>query len=225
MSALISVIIPTHNEHENILNLISVLQTFEQIEIIVADGGSSDGTKEMAMQYGRVLECDRGRANQMNGGAEQAKGDILWFLHADSMISANMIEGMRNAMKDQSVIGGGFSLRFDDPSTLLRLIAKGSNFRAKHLKLYFGDQGFFIRRSVFEEIGGFPPVLLMEDWLLSRKAKKQGKLKLLPESILTSSRRFRENGIIRTFFMMQKIKFLFLCGVPISRLERMYRHD
>jgi rSAM/selenodomain-associated transferase 2 len=223
MNDTISVVVPTINEHKNVLRIIRALKPLNQIEMIVADGGSKDGTCQIAERYCRVISCDPGRANQMNKGAQQASGDILWFLHADSIVTTKMADEIRNALADPSVIGGGFSIHFDDPSHLLRLIAKGSNLRAKYLRIYFGDQGFFIRRSVFEEIGGFPPVALMEDWLLSQEAKKRGKLLLLSEPILTSSRRFRKNGIIRTFLLMQKIKFLFLCGVPISKLERMYR--
>lgn len=223
MDNTISVIIPTLNEQKNVLCILRSLKPMNGIEVIVADGGSEDGTRELAERYGRVTSCERGRANQMNKGAQQANGDILWFLHADSIITGKMVQAIREGLQDSSVIGGGFSLCFDDRSRLLRMIAAGSNFRAKFLHLYFGDQGFFIRRSVFEELGGFPSVPLMEDWMLSRHAKKRGKLKLLSEPILTSSRRFQKKGIIRTFLLMQKIKFLFLCGVPISKLERMYR--
>lgn len=223
MNEMISVIIPTLNEQQHIHRLIHTLSSMDRTEVIIADGGSEDGTCQWVKPYCRVIDSEPGRAKQMNQGAQQANGEILWFLHADSIISAQMAYSIRSVMQDESVIGGGFSLQFDDPSRRLRLIAAGSNVRAKYLNLYFGDQGFFIRRSVFEKVGGFPSVPLMEDWLLSRQVKKNGQLKLLSEPIVTSSRRFQKNGIIRTFLLMQKIKLLFLCGVPISHLERMYR--
>lgn len=223
MTTLISVIIPTLNEQRYILRLIGILKDIESLEIIVADGGSNDKTCEIIKDHCRVIHTERGRATQMNAGVREANGEILWFLHADSVIAANMADEIRSALSDEFVAGGGFRLRFDDSSPILKLIAMGSNWRAKLLKLFFGDQGFFIRRSIFGQIGGFPPVALMEDWMLSQKAKQTGRLVLLSGSITTSSRRFRKRGIVRTFLLMQWIKLLFLCGVPTSTLERMYR--
>ncbi|UFT98640.1 TIGR04283 family arsenosugar biosynthesis glycosyltransferase [Radiobacillus kanasensis] len=223
MGSRISIIIPTWNEEDHILPLLDVLSQLSDIEIIIADGGSEDRTCSIAEKYGQVISCERGRACQMNSGANQAKGEILWFLHADSLVTSNLDDSIRTAMEDPSVIGGGFSMYFDDSSFMLDLIARGSNFRAKYFHLYFGDQGFFIRRSVFEEVGGFPLVSLMEDWMLSRITRNKGKLKLLSDPIVTSSRRFRKNGILPTFLLMQKIKILFILGVPTAKLERMYR--
>ncbi|WP_186576964.1 TIGR04283 family arsenosugar biosynthesis glycosyltransferase [Aquibacillus kalidii] len=219
----ISVIIPTLNERGNIEGLCRLLGSAHNLELIIADGGSTDGTIELAKQYGRVISSAKGRAIQMNNGARIAKGKVLWFLHADSVIHPDMISEIDRVLKNPTVIGGGFPITFDDPSVLLKIIAKGSNLRAKYFHLIFGDQGFFIRKSHFFRVGLFPEVPLMEDWILSRKSNKLGKLVLLPTPIITSSRRFREKGIIRTFLLMQKIKLLFICGVPLKKLERMYR--
>lgn len=224
MDCKISVIIPTLNEQENIQHLVRQLKGIDDLEMIVADGGSTDGTLRLLEGSCKVVQSVKGRAKQMNAGARIAKGNVLWFLHADSIVVSTMPSSICKVMRgDESVIGGGFSLRFDDPSILLKWIAIGSDWRAKLSNIFFGDQGFFIRRSVFEEIGGFPSEALMEDWIISQRSKKYGKLVLLPEPIVTSSRRFRKKGIIRTFLLMKWIAFLFLLGVPTEHLERMYR--
>ncbi|TCP29935.1 rSAM/selenodomain-associated transferase 2 [Scopulibacillus darangshiensis] len=219
---IISVIIPTLNEQKNVRRLIGTLQPIDRLEIIIADGGSEDRTRQIAGKHCNVISSGRGRANQMNKGAEQAEGDILWFLHADSVISEKAPDQIRHAMRNESVVGGCLTMRFDDRSLLYKMIAWGSNWRAKYRKVIFGDQGFFISRSTFQEIGGFPPVPLMEDWMISQRARKKGKLIVLPERIITSARRFHENGPMRTLLTMLWMQFLFLCGVPTSKLERMY---
>lgn len=216
---MISVIIPTLNEQEHILRLVYSLKILEGLEILVADGGSTDETCRLLEGTCKVIHSERGRALQKNAGAREASGDLLWFLHADSIIDRTMLDAICNVMKDEAAIGGGFSLRFDDPSVFLKWLAIASDWRARITKIIFGDQGFFIRRTVFEKLGGFPPVALMEDWIISQKSKSYGKLVLLPETIVTSSRRFRKKGIIRTCLLMKCIVILF----PTERLERMYR--
>lgn len=156
MDCRISIIIPTLNEREHILRLVHSLQGLEEIEIIVADGGSTDETYRLLEGVCKVVHSERGRANQMNAGAREATGNLLWFLHADSTISKMMPDEICNAMKVENVIGGGFPLQFDDPSQLLKWFAALSNWKAKWFQIFFGDQGFFIRRTVFDELGGFP---------------------------------------------------------------------
>lgn len=224
MGNLISIIIPTFNEEKNIHRLLHVLKCMEHVEIIIVDGGSRDHTAAIVESYEvRLIRTDPGRAKQMNAGAQIARGNVLWFIHADSHITSKMADELREVLQDEKIVGGGFSLRFDNPSYLLKWIARGSNWRARRLHLFFGDQGFFVRRSIFEHIGGFPPVALMEDWMMCQRVKQVGRLILLPMPIITSARRFQKHGIVRTFLLMQWIKLLFLCGVPTSTLERMYR--
>jgi rSAM/selenodomain-associated transferase 2 len=225
---MISVIIPTLNEGKRIGQLLDQLayaahHQQEEIEIIIADGGSNDLTLDQIKGRAMVVVSERGRAKQMNEGARIAKGSVLWFVHADSQISIYSIEAIRRVLTRPTFAGGGFSIQFDDPSFFLKMIAFGSNWRAKSLNLFFGDQGIFLRREVFDKLGGFASVPLMEDWILSKQASKDGKLELVPEKIVTSSRRFHKHGMLRTFIKMQWIKLLFLCGVPTDSLERMYR--
>ncbi|QDP41348.1 TIGR04283 family arsenosugar biosynthesis glycosyltransferase [Radiobacillus deserti] len=225
MLGCLSVIIPVWNEIDHLRPLLETLSKHKQIEIIIADGGSTDGTAELASEYGQVVSSKRGRASQMNKGAEAATGKILWFLHADSKIEDHMAQSICFTMEDSNILGGGFSIQFDDSSFLLKMIAVGSNIRARFFHIYFGDQAFFVRKSVFDEMGGFPKVSLMEDWLISKKMKKRGKLQHLRGPIYASARRFKKNGIIRTFVTMQLIKILFVLGVSTATLERVYQRE
>ncbi|HEX6923077.1 MAG TPA: TIGR04283 family arsenosugar biosynthesis glycosyltransferase [Bacillales bacterium] len=220
----ISIIIPTLNEGPKIQKLLTTVEKMNNVEVIIVDGGSVEPIESIMTENCRVLHSERGRSRQMNKGAEAAKGDILWFLHADSKVPENAADLIREAMESRTVVGGGFSLKFDYDAFLFKIIEKGSNFRAKYGKIFFGDQSFFVRQKTFKELEGFPDVTLMEDWILSRKARKKGGLVLLPERIITSARRFRKYGPLRTFLFMLTLQLLFLLGVPPDKLGRFYSH-
>ena len=223
MHAEISVVVPVLNEAANIEKS---LQNLEQIggikEVIVVDGGSSDNTITLATPYARVIRAPQGRAWQMNAGAREAAGGILLFLHADTAITREGIELLRQLMADPGVVGGCYKLCFDDRSLLFKLIALGSNLRARLGKIYFGDQGIFVRREIFIEINGFPEVPLMEEWGFCRKLRQKGRLVQLPARVTTSSRRWHKYGVWKTILLMHRLKLLYLLGVSPYRLKKLY---
>lgn len=221
---MISIIVPVLNEEKSIESLLLDLLSLEgEKEVIVVDGGSSDKTVEKASRHTKVIHSPEGRANQMNEGAKFALGDILWFVHSDSKVNEKSLGFIEKAIQ-LGYSGGGFSLQFYDYNTLfMRYLAKTSNLRAKFLRLIFGDQGIFIKRNVFEDLGGYPDIELMEDWELSKKLYKTGKVKILDLSIGTSARRFESGGQLKTLLLMHKIKFLYMLGVPSSKLRQIYR--
>lgn len=216
---LISIIIPTLNEEANIGQTLKQLDGYE---IIVADGGSDDATARIASGKARLITAPRGRASQMNAGARAASGDILLFLHADTTLPEHALEDVRRLLADERIAGGGFSLSFDDPAPSFRVIAFMSNLRARLIGLVFGDQAIFVRRSVFERMGGFKEMPLMEDWDFSLRMKKEGQVVVSGLSVTSSARRFRRHGVWRTVWRMQWIKLLYLCGVSPDRLRAIY---
>lgn len=223
MSNKISIIIPTFNEEKIIeKTLAHTSHLSPSPEIIVVDGGSTDNTRDISGNYATVISSPPGRALQMNTGSKFATGDILLFLHADTTISPDSLHQILTALKDTSVIGGGFKLKLDTPGILFKSIEIGSNLRASLLKIFFGDQCLWMRKEIFQQIGGYPQIKLMEDWEISQKLKDQGKIVLLPGPALTSARRWIKNGVWKTIFLMHKIKLLYLFGVSPQKLHDMY---
>jgi rSAM/selenodomain-associated transferase 2 len=222
--SLVSIILPIYNEASAIGAALDALNLVRgHKEILVVDGGSSDGTGEIAVDRGvSVINACRGRARQMNAGAQAAKGSILLFLHCDSRLSPEALEQMHTALDTTKSIGGCFQLAMDDPSPIFKLICFMSNLRARWCKLYFGDQAIFTRRDSFIAVGGFSDLEMMEDWELSRKLARQGKLVQVSATVTTSARRFQRQGIWSTIWLMQKLKIMYLCGVPTEVLKRSY---
>ncbi len=191
-------------------------------EIIVADGGSTDRTVLIASKFAKVIIGKKGRAEQMNTGASKAKGNILWFLHADSVVHKTSLKYIEEAIAEGNV-GGGLSLYFYDYNTLfMKYISKTSNIRADIFGMYYGDQGIFVKKDVFENIGGYPQIKLMEDIEISLKLKKIGNTKMLKCPIGSSARKFKKAGQLRTHFLMHKIRILYLLGVSHNKLYKMY---
>ncbi|MFO1444215.1 TIGR04283 family arsenosugar biosynthesis glycosyltransferase [Bacillus sp. Bva_UNVM-123] len=222
---MISIIIPVLNEEKTILETLTNIQTLQGAkEIIVVDGGSKDRTVEIAKENAvSVIHSSQGRAKQMNAGAMAANGTILWFVHSDSKLDHNSINAIEEAI-EQGYIGGCFQLYFYDWETrFMKYVADASNRRAKYLQLIFGDQGIFMRKEIFEKLDGYKNMELMEDWDLSRRIHKLGKMKLLNEKIGTSARRFKKDGQLKTLLKMHKIKLLYILGAPVDKLSRMYR--
>jgi rSAM/selenodomain-associated transferase 2 len=219
----ISVIIPTLNEESRIVKLLRSLQAIAGLEVIVVDGLSQDKTAEMAEGLAsRVLTAPRGRALQMNEGAKYATGDIFLFLHADTSLEPAAFDQLTSALADPTIVGGAFSFCLGSPKWGLRLIAAATNFRSRIFFLPYGDQAIFVKRRVFEEIGGYAELPLMEDLDLVRRLKRRGRLVILPARAVTSARRWKREGILYTTARNWTVTVLFLLGVSPSTLARWY---
>lgn len=222
---LISVIIPTWMEATTIQRCLSDLARNEgPLDVIVSDGGSSHETVERACAFPgvRVTHAAGGRAAQLNHGAALARGDILWFLHADSRPPAHAVQVIRSTLADPSVTVGAFRFASDSPRWPYRLIELGVRMRSEWLNVPYGDQGFFLRRSTFEVLGGFPSVPVMEDLYLLRKLRRHGKIAVVKVPLPTSARRWERLGIVRTTWRNWKLVLSDWLGVSPTRLVRIW---
>ena len=222
----ISIIIPTLNEANVIEETITRLPQSEQVEIVVVDGSSSDGTDEMARKLGaRVLSARPSKAVQMNAGAAEARGEVLLFLHADTRLPANFEEKVMAALSRNGICAGAFTLGIDSNDRGVRFIERVANWRARFFQMPYGDQALFVSRDLFLEIGGFADYPIMEDFELIRRLKKNGKIAILPESVQTSPRRWQNLGVFRTWFLNQIIIGAYFIGIPPQRLAFWYRRE
>lgn len=219
----VSVIIPVLNEERFLGKTLSSLQQINDCEILVVDGGSQDKTLMIAEQHGAtILRSSRGRALQMNAGAENAVGEVLIFLHGDSRLSPDGIPAIREALSYPTVVGGAFHLAIDSPRAGYRLLAYAANMRSRITRIPYGDQGLFVRKEVFDVIGGFPPWPLMEDIEFCRRMKRKGKVVILPQRVLTAPRRWEKEGLFYGTVRNGLLLSLFYCGVSPFRLKRWY---
>jgi len=219
----ISVVIPALNEEAALAATVASARAPGVREVIVVDGGSSDDTADVARRLGaRVLNAPRGRAPQMNAGAVAATGTVLLFLHADTTLPAGFDAAVLTALRDPLVVGGRFDLSLMPSSLLLALTATLINLRSRLSRIATGDQAIFVRRQVFEDLGGFPELPLMEDIAFSRALKRAGDVACLRQKVTTSSRRWRQKGVLRTILLMWSLRFLYFCGVSPECLRRAY---
>ena len=226
----VSVVIPALNEAECIAAAIRSARDAGADEVVVSDGGSEDGTAEAArMLADVVVVAPRGRAAQMNAGARASSGDVLLFLHADTLLPPAAIGAVRKAVAEDGIAGGGFAVRLGlsrDASsarrTLLRLTARMINARARLLRAYTGDQGIFVARRTFEEMGGYPEIPLMEDVELSRMLGRRWRTALLPVRVVTSARRWESRGPVRTILLMWALRLAHRLGMTPARCARIY---
>lgn len=219
----ISVVIPVLNEERAIAATLKALAPLGPDEVIVVDGGSADRTREIALECGaRLARSPSGRAEQMNHGASLAGGEVLLFLHADTRLPASAISDIRNALRDPETVGGRFDLRLDGARPIFRLIGLLISLRSRLTKVATGDQAIFVRRDIFDGLGGFPEIPLMEDVALSRMLKRRGRVACLWSRVTTSARRWESEGVLRTIFKMWTLKLLYLAGVSPFRLRRYY---
>jgi rSAM/selenodomain-associated transferase 2 len=219
----ISVIIPTLNEQASILPLLKILISIdERVEIIVVDGGSQDNTKELASKYARTIDSERGRGIQQNEGAKIAKGNILWFIHADSIPHPDSIKVIIKALSNKDVVGGAFSYKFSDAKWYHQLHCISSNLKNRTRKNLFGDMGIFVRRDVFTKMEGFKESLFMEDVDFSKRLKKHGQIKILKENILTSARDWEKEGFFKKIFKDSFIKLAYQMKFDNQKLYHWY---
>jgi rSAM/selenodomain-associated transferase 2/rSAM/selenodomain-associated transferase 1 len=224
--SLVSVIIPTLNESGVIGRLLDRLGGSKDIERIVADGGSHDHTCDIAARSGAtVLKVSGGRALQQNAGAVAARGPILLFLHADTLPPEGYADKIRAALDDPSIAAGAFRFKTDDDRAVMHLVEWVTNLRSRVFQLPYGDQGLFLEKRVFDEMGGFPIIPIMEDFVLIGRLRNRGRVITLSDSAVTSARRWRHLGVIRTTLMNQIMILGFLGGMPIQRLERLYKNQ
>lgn len=230
----ISVIIPTFNEEKRIKSCIESAKGLNPLEIIVVDGGSTDRTREILKEAGAVvLTSKKGRGIQMNTGAKIAKGDILLFLHADVQILGcneefllKSFSGCRSEFVSESQIGGFFKLKFDDNSLPTRLVELFANFRARFFTLPYGDQAIFIKKDIFRKLGGFRDYPFLEDIDFVLRARKLGKLKYIPYSVIASSRRIKKGFPFSPILVSLRnvvIALLFILGFEPFRLVKLYK--
>lgn len=221
---LISVVIPTLNERAYIERTIaSVLSQRGPFEIIVADGGSTDGIREVAHPHARIVAAPRGRARQMNRGAGNARGDVLLFLHADTLLPQGALDTIRHSILRPGIEAGAFRLQFDLDTPLLRFYSLCTRLPVRHL--CFGDRGLFVRRDVFEETGGFPDIPLFEDLEFVRLLSRHRGFEYLPLHVTTAARRFTTHGPFRQQLRNAYLWSHYLLGTDPHRLAGLYEYS
>lgn len=220
----LSIVIPTLNESARIERSILRALDLQPTEVVVADGGSSDGTAELARAAGAVvINSERGRGHQLNAGARDSQGDVLLFLHADCWLEPDARSQIEATLHDQRVVGGAFRQQIDDDRTVFRWLEWGNAARVRWRNLPYGDQGIFLRRKTFELLGGFESVRLMEDVLLMQKLRRnQHRIELLPGPIHVDPRRWLANGVVRQTLKNWTLLAGLRLGITPNRLAQFY---
>jgi rSAM/selenodomain-associated transferase 2/rSAM/selenodomain-associated transferase 1 len=218
-----SVIIPTMNEAADVEKTIDMARD-DDAEIIVVDGGSFDDTVAHAKRAGaKVKISSRGRAEQQNQGALVARGSVLLFLHADTALPSGYVAHVFETLMDPKTVLGAFRFKTDLNRSLMKVIEFVTNIRSQYLKLPYGDQGLFIRKSVFDLVGGFPEVPIGEDLLFVRRLSKHGHIGIVQADAVTSARRWQKLGLLRTTLVNQVILTGFCLGISPLTLASLYR--
>jgi rSAM/selenodomain-associated transferase 2 len=224
----VSIVIPALNERVVLPPTLAELQPArrEGHEVILVDGGSDDGTPEVAGGYVDLLVVeDRGRARQMNAGARQAGGDTLLFLHADTLLPWDSLQGMLREFPASGRCWGRFDVRLSGRRRAFRMIETMINLRVRWSAIATGDQAIFVRRGVFEEVGGYPEIAVMEDIALTRRLKRRSRPLCLRQRVTTSSRRWEERGVTRTILLMWWLRLAFVLGADPDHLAASYRES
>ena len=221
----LSVIVPCLNEVAIVRDALYSLQFIRHAghELIVVDGGSDDGTGEAVGELAdQLLTVERGRARQMNAGAAAARGRVLWFLHLDTQVSSADLNALLKHCDGSSGCWGRFDIRLSGERPLLRMVEFMMNLRSRYTGIATGDQGIFVSRDLFDRVGGFPAIALMEDIAISRDLKRHARPICLRQTLITSSRRWETKGIWRTVFLMWRLRLRFFLGADPKRLADDY---
>jgi len=225
MSLLVSIIVPVLDEESTIATLLDHLGELPgRWEVIIADGGSTDRTRTLAAAHRShplIIDAPRGRANQLNAGVAGARGEGLLFLHADTRLPPDAHARLAGALSDPAVLGGNFALRFDGGDRFSRLLGAWYAVQ-RRAGIYYGDSAIWLRATAFEQLGGFRPLPIMEDYDLVRRLERAGQTACLPGPAITSARRWQHHSLPRTIASWVLIRWLYLAGVPAVRLARLY---
>jgi len=220
----IGIVVPIFNEARILEAALDRLrQLAGDCAVLIADGGSTDGSAAIARRYFPTEICAApNRGAQQNRGARALATDVLLFLHADSTLPREFAAHIRRALRDPRIAGGCFRLEFDAPRPMLRFYSWFTRFPGRFF--HFGDQGFFIRRKIFVEMGGFRRLPFLEDVDFLRRLRRHGRFAVLPAAVVTSARRFLRRGVVRQQIRNILLVALFELGVPATRLVRFYPH-
>jgi rSAM/selenodomain-associated transferase 2 len=224
----LSIIIPVLNEGDGIAAALDALAHLRAVgtEVIVVDGGSRDATVERAQRRAdRVVLAARGRALQMNAGAERASGDVLLFLHADTRLPAEADRVVLDGLDQSRRVWGRFDVKIDGRSRLLPVVAWLMGLRSRLTGIATGDQAIFLRRDAFQAVGGFPAVALMEDIAICKRLKRLGRPLCLRACVTTSGRRWEKNGVLSTILLMWRLRFAYFLGADPKQLARRYGYE
>jgi len=221
----ISVIIPVLNDAAPLARLLAQLcKVSVPLEIVISDGGSHDTSAWVAEQFGvKFIRSPRGRGIQINRGAAESTGDVLWFLHADNMVGPAAPRALLEAMEVPGVVGGAFTFDLREPYWYRSLLNRAVRLRSCLMKLPFGDQGIFVRRSAFKMMEGFRPIPFLEDLDFVQRLRALGILALLQDPIGISGRRWEEEGFFRTTLRNWTVEIAYFLGVPPVRLAAWYQ--
>lgn len=219
---MVTIIVPTYNEEENILKLQKNIDKLNgDFEVIFSDGFSTDKTFDLIKigQFRKKIRETSYRSNQMNTAYNYAKGDYIWFVHADCIVHENSVLAIESSEADI----GCFKLKFDCEKLMLKIIAYNSNKRVRKRNIAFGDQGIFIKKEIFSQLHGYKPIPLMEDYDLSIRVSEMGiKIRQINLPIITSARRFLDKGIYKTMIKMQILQYRFRRGDDIYKIHSDY---